>query len=212
MKILIATSNPGKLKQMETYLNGVDLEFFSLKNFDIKDAPYEDGETFEKNALIKAKFYFEKTKMPTIAEDSGILVDALPNELGVKTRRWGAGEKASDKEWISYFLEKMKNLPINKRGAKFISCITFVTQNLEKTFHGECIGTITKTLEAEIKEGIPLSSCFKPFGYDRVYSALNLEEKIEVSHRGKAAMILKKFLINFINEKSSKNFRKNPRI
>jgi len=191
--LLIATSNQGKLNQMKEYLSGLDLIFLYLKDFDIKESPDENGKTFEENAVIKAKFYFAKTKIPVIAEDSGILVDAFPNELGVKTRRWGAGEKASDGEWIAYFLEKMKDFPKEKRAAKFQSCIALVGENLEKIFHGECSGVITETLEAPIK-GIPLSSCFKPNGYDHVYSGLSLEKRMEVSHRGKAAKMLKGFL------------------
>lgn len=197
-QILIATSNPGKCSQMIGFLNQLDFEFLNLKNFpEIIEEPEESGETFEENALIKANFYFEKIKIPTIAEDSGILVDALPGELGVKTRRWGAGAKASDEEWIAYFLDKMKEIPDSHRSANFISNIAFYNGNEIKMFKGECKGEITKSLEAEIKEGIPLSSCFRPEGYDRVYSALGLEEKMEVSHRGKAAKELKEFLKSF---------------
>ena len=197
-QILIATSNPGKFNQMIGFLNQLDFEFLNLKNFpEIIEEPEESGETFEENALIKAQFYFEKTKIPTIAEDSGILVDALPGELGVKTRRWGAGAKASDEEWITFFLDKMKEVPQSHRRANFISNIVFYNGNEIKIFKGECKGEITKSLEAEIKEGIPLSSCFRPEGYDRVYSALGLEEKMEVSHRGKAAKNLMEFLLTF---------------
>lgn len=197
-KFLIATSNPGKHKQMQEFLNGLDLELLTLKDFpDLKDEPEENGETFEENALIKARFYFEKTKIPTISEDSGLLVDALPGELGVKTRRWGAGAKATDQEWIEYFLKRMEEFEEEKRGAKFVSYIALVSDDMEKIFSGECFGKITKNLQAEIKEGIPLSSCFRPEGYDRVYSALGLEEKMDVSHRGKAAKGLREFLENY---------------
>ncbi len=197
-KILIATSNLGKFKQIEKFLHGLPIEFLSLKNFsEIKNEPEENAETFEDNAKIKAEFYFKKTGLPVIAEDSGILVNALPGELGVKTRRWGAGSKASDKEWIEYFLQTMRNVPDGKREAKFVSFIVLAHKNGMEVFSGECAGTITKTLEAKIVDGIPLSSCFKPDGYNRVYSSLSLEEKMKVSHRGKASSKLKDFLINF---------------
>ncbi len=180
---------------MQEFLDGLQIEILTLKDFpEIKEEPEESGETFEDNALIKAKFYFEKTGIPTISEDSGILVDALPGELGVKTRRWGAGAKASDQEWVEYFLKRMEEFQDEKRGAKFVSYVALVSDDMEKIFNGECLGQITKTLEAPIKEGIPLSSCFRPNGYDRVYSALGLEEKMEVSHRGRAAKLLREFL------------------
>ncbi|OGJ52056.1 hypothetical protein A2335_00310 [Candidatus Peregrinibacteria bacterium RIFOXYB2_FULL_32_7] len=192
--ILIATSNPGKFQQMKTFLEELNFKFLNLKDFAFDEEPKENGETFEENAIIKAKFYFEKLKIPVIAEDSGILVDAFPNELGVKTRRWGAGEKASDEQWISYFMEKMKDVPLKNRGASFVSCVVFINGKGIKSFQGECQGIITNNLEAPIEAGIPLSSCFKPEKYDKVYAALSKDEKLSVSHRGKAAEKLKKWL------------------
>jgi len=152
----------------------------------------EDGETFRENAAGKARFFAEKTGFLTVGEDSGLLVDALEGELGVRTRRWGAGEEAGDQEWIDYFLERMEGE--TERGAKFVCCACFFDGENEEYFEGEVRGKISHGLEVPILPGIPLSSCFVPEGCDRVYAALTSEEKNRLSHRGKAMFKLKGFL------------------
>ena len=186
-RVLIATSNPGKFKEMMEVLGSLPCQFLSLADVGlVGDAP-EDADTFEGNALLKARYYFERAGMVTIAEDSGIIVDALEGELGIKTRRWGAGEKASDQEWVEYFLRRMANVSEGERGAKFVCCSVIIdADGGEHFFRGETVGTITAQLEAPIYGGLPLSSCFKPDGFTKVYSALTIEEKNRVSHRGKA--------------------------
>ncbi len=200
-ELLVATKNPGKFKEIEEALGGlVRLRF--LGNFQVEDEDFvEDGETFRENAEKKARYYYEKLKGKfwVLGEDSGIAVDALAGELGVKTRRWGVGEGASDQAWIEYFLRKMKGVPEEKRGAKFVchACVVgFDKQGREfvECFSGETRGVITSCLEAPLKEGIPLSSCFRPEGVDRVYAALSAEEKNRISHRGKAMKGVKAFL------------------
>lgn len=154
-------------------------------DLDIDDSSLiEDAETFSGNAFKKAKFYFDKTGLLTLAEDSGIWVNALIDELGVKTRRWGAGENASDEEWVGYFLEKMQG--VADRGAKFVCCACLLGEGVEKFFEGETRGVITENLQAPILKGLPLSSCFLPEGMEKVYAALSTEEKNRISHRGKA--------------------------
>ena len=130
----------------------------------------------------------------TLADDSGLIVDSLVGELGVKTRRWGSGEKASDAEWLNYFMERMSNE--ENRNATFICCACLVDGQGEiiKIARGETKGTISKNIEAPVKSGIPLSSVFIPEGLDKVHSAMTVEEKSKISHRGKAMMQIKKFL------------------
>lgn len=197
MKILIATTNQGKLSEMLEVLGDLKKEFLTLSDLGLEkhDVP-ETGETYEENALIKAKYFAELSQLPTIGEDSGIIVDALANELGVQTRRWGAGKNASDQEWIDFFLERMKAFP-NTRSARFISTAVFIDAKAgisPQYFVGETEGLITNKLEAPIHPGIPLSSCFIPVGADKVYSALSTKEKNQISHRGKAMMRLRAFL------------------
>lgn len=198
--LLIATKNPGKFQEISEVLRIFPLRLVSLADFGISDEVEETGKTHEENAALKARFYFEKTNLPTLAEDSGIYVDAFPGELGVQTRRWEGLYNATDKEWIEYFLEKMASLPEEKRGAKFVchAALIFDQQNFEapKIFSGETHGTITRNLEAPLKAGIPISSCFRPEGFSKVYAALTVAEKNRVSHRGKAMHAVKDFLQN----------------
>lgn len=194
MKILIATGNPGKFKEIAGILAELNHEFVSLSDLKIDSKFEEIGDTFEEIALAKAKHFSFLSGLPTIADDSGIFVSALAEELGLKTRRWGAGEKATDVEWLEFFMKRMENE--KDRSAKFVCAAAFV--NGDDIFghieHTE--GVITSEVEAEIKSGLPLSSVFKPVPYDKVYSALSDEEKNKISHRGKAFKKLLKTLKN----------------
>lgn len=206
-EILIATGNPGKFHEIKGALGG-DFELLSLKDYEGRvgeklGEPIEDGEIFQENAYKKAKYFFDKISgdkvgIWVLAEDSGILVDALRGELGVKTRRWGAGEKASDQEWIDFFMDRMRGFPDRERGAKFVcvACLIGWKDGKEfvKYFEGETGGVITRNLEAPIFVGVPLSSCFRPEAFQKVYAALDVEEKNRISHRGKAMAEAKNFL------------------
>ena len=193
-EILIATKNRGKFFEINEILNGLPYKFLSLADIKIEADVEEDGADFTENALKKADFFHSLAGMPVIAEDSGLIVDALPGELGVKTRRWGAGAKASDEEWIEFFMDKMKDVDDHERTARFICVSVFRDGDLLKTFAGKTEGVITRDLEAPIKQGLPLSSCFKPLGCEKVYSALSFTEKSKASHRGKALRALRDFI------------------
>ena len=193
MKLLLATSNAGKIIEMKEALSGLSLEILSPADLGIIDAPHEEGNTFKENALQKARFYFERAKIPVLADDSGIIVDALKKELGIHTRRWGAGPSASDKEWIDFFLDRMKKEK-NKR-AWFVCVLAFIDElGKEHLFEGTCDGMITDTLEADYLPGLPISACFKPDGYDCVYSAMKIEQKNSTSHRGRAIEKFRRYL------------------
>jgi XTP/dITP diphosphohydrolase len=204
-ELLLATKNSGKFEEIKEALKWLPFKFVFLRDLVssnvsacggvLDDSDFvEDGHTFFENAEKKARYYGEKTGLVTLGEDSGILVDALAGELGVQTRRWGAGEKASDKKWVEYFLEKMKDVPASKRGAKFLCCACVFVRGKVHLFMGETCGRITEKLMAPIKEGVPLSSCFIPDGLTKVYSALGPEEKNRVSHRGKAMAKVREML------------------
>lgn len=190
-RYLLATSNRGKIIEIREILG--DLTLLSPEDLsNPPPAPHEEMDTFEGNAIEKARYYFKKTGIPSIADDSGILVDALKQELGIHTRRWGAGPKASDEEWITYFLDRMKK-ERNKR-ARFTCVLALINEKGEiHTFEGHCDGVITEELEADYLPGLPISACFKPDGYDKVFSALTVEEKNRVSHRGRAVHALRMF-------------------
>jgi XTP/dITP diphosphohydrolase len=194
-KLLIATSNDGKYKEIMEVLHEAPFEIVSLKYLGLNGDFEEIGSTHEEIALNKARYYQKQSGLLTLAEDSGIMVDALAGELGIKTRRWGAGEKAGDEEWIEYFLNVMKAVPGEKRTARFICCSAVVSAEGEaNVFVGQTDGVITEGLEAPIYKGLPLSSCFRPKGFDKVYAALGIAEKNKVSHRGKAMQMVLSYL------------------
>jgi XTP/dITP diphosphohydrolase len=180
-----------------------------LGDYQVDDSDFvEDGMTHEENARKKAKYYFEKVGDGfdfVIGEDSGIYVDALKDELGVQTRRWGAGDAASDEEWLEYFMKEMKvRAPaFDQRGAKFVCCACVVGRvgaagsgTLTRLFKGETLGLITDSVMAPILPGLPLSSVFLPEGFDKVYAALSREEKNKISHRGQAVGKVREWLLD----------------
>lgn len=198
-ELLIATKNPGKFREIGEVLSGLPLRLLFLRDLALDDSGFEeDGETFLENARKKAEFFAEKSGLLTLGEDSGILIDALAGELGVKTRRWGAGEGANDEEWIEHFLKRMSDE--DNRRAEFVCAGVLFGEGVDAFFEGRTVGEITAGLEAPIVEGIPLSSCFRPTGCDKVYAALEVAEKNKVSHRGKAMAQLREFLEGLLAE------------
>lgn len=192
MKLLIATHNAGKFHEIKEMLSGLGAELVSLDELGILEDYPEEGHTFEANALGKARFYHELSELPTVADDSGIFIEALASELGVKTRRWGAGEKVSDEEWLAFFMQRMATE--ENRKAKFVCVAAYVDDTREVAFEGETLGVVTSTVQVPVKTGIPLSSVFLPEGCARVFAALSTDEKNLLSHRGKAFSELLHFL------------------
>jgi XTP/dITP diphosphohydrolase len=192
--LLIGTGNKGKFLEMKLILSDLFLQIISPEDCNCAHLVIEErGRSFEENALIKLEAFRKNASTDFIlCEDSGLEVQALRGELGVYTRRFGAGVNASDEEWLSFFLEKMKN--IENRRARFVCCAALLFNNEIKIFEGIVEGAITEKKEADIIPGLPLSSCFKPEGSDKVYAALSSEEKAKISHRAWALAGVKKFL------------------
>ena len=196
-KILIATHNSGKFKELMEVLHDLPIEFVSLDDVGIQEDVDENGTTYEENAIIKAEFFGKLANLPTIADDSGIIVEALKGELGIHTRRWGAGKNANDKDWLGFFLRRMA--PETNHRAEFISVAAFYNPGqTTKTFRGECKGAILPEPQVELEPGIPLSAVFLPDGKNKVFSALEKNEKNAISHRGWAIKKCKEYLLNLI--------------
>ena len=196
MQLLIGTSNKGKIIEMREALSGLPIEIVTPADVGITDVPMEEGETFAQNAGQKARFYYQRSGLATLADDSGIFVEALQNELGIHTRRWGAGPDVSDHQWIAFFLERMRSEE-NKR-AQFVCSLCFIdASGNEHLFEGVCDGIITSEVETDFLPGLPISACFRPKGHERVYAALTVEEKNAVSHRGKALKLFSHYLNQF---------------
>jgi len=198
-KLLIATYNRGKFQQIKAILDDLPFEIVGLNDLEVEDSDFEEiYETYAENAMLKAQYYSEKTGFLTLADDSGIEVDVLEGELGAKTRRWGAGADATDEEWIEHFLKVMKDVPEEKRTGRFLCYAAVVDPGEkveEKVFKGVIEGKITHELEAPIIPGLPLSSCFRPDGFDKVIAGLEEEDRTQINHRGKAISKAKEYLM-----------------
>lgn len=185
MKLVLASNNAHKLEELRAMLSKLNMEVISQREAGISIEPVEDGQTFEENSYIKAKTIMDACGLPTIADDSGLMVDALDGAPGVYSARFGGEKCATDRERLEYLLEMMKEVPDEKRGAKFVSVITMLTPDGKKIVaRGECFGNILH--EAHGCNG---------FGYDPVFfvpekgctfAQLPPDEKNQISHRAKA--------------------------
>ncbi|MEK7165946.1 MAG: non-canonical purine NTP pyrophosphatase [Patescibacteria group bacterium] len=118
-QLLIATTNPGKLADFKQFLSDLPLELVSLKDLNIDQSVEETGRTFEENAILKAKFYYQITGLITLADDGGFEIDALNGEPGVKSHRWvDPNRETEDEELIAFTIEQMKSIPMEKRNAQ----------------------------------------------------------------------------------------------
>lgn len=185
MKILVGTTNHGKFSEIAGALSAASFSAISPESLNIFEEPAEDHDTLHDNALHKARFYFQRSDLPTLADDSGLFVEALKDELGVKTRRWGAGKDVSDREWVDFFLGRMRDE--KNKNAHFHSVIAYIdSEGDQRFFEGICRGTITEELESDFPKGLPLLACFKPEGFDKVFALLSVEEKASINHRSLA--------------------------
>lgn len=182
MKIVFATSNPHKLHELNEICADSGIEFvLPSEGF----APIENGSTFEENSLIKAKEAFRVSKTYSLADDSGLCVDALDGAPGLYSARY-AGTQDEKIEKLLGELKGFKN-----RRAKFVCCVTLLDDKGEMIFQtvGECHGSIVK--ERKGINGFGYDPIFKADNYDCTIAELSEEEKNKISHRGKA---LKNFL------------------
>ena len=187
-KILIATNNQGKLKELKDHLK--EFKILSLSDIDEEiEEPEEDGKTFADNSLIKAKYYAEKTGFLTLADDSGLCINVLGGRPGVFSSRYAGGdyEKAHQK----LFKELIDK---NDRSAYFQSVVTLYNpqNNKYEQFEGKCEGEILK--EDHGTGGFGYDPIFMPNGLNKSFGECSPEEKYEHDHRKKAIDKLIKYL------------------
>ncbi len=195
-QLLIATRNQGKVKEYKEIFKElkIPVKLVCLKEMEIKEDVEETGKSFEDNAIKKAEFYHQLTGLPVLSDDSGIEIDYLNGEPGVKSRRW-PGYDASDEELIQLTLKKLNGVPQEKRGAQLRAVIGLIFQGNVKvqTFEGILKGHIAeKPMKSEIR-GYPFRSLFIPKGGNKYLGELSI-----VAHRKqaieKALPLIKKHL------------------
>ena len=189
MKIVIATHNQHKLREIQEYLNDLPHQFIGLNEFPAINEIAETGYTLLDNSFIKARAVNKMTGLPAIADDTGLEVDYLNGAPGVRSARF-AGDKAISKDNVNLLLEKLKNIPGDMRSARFRTVISLVIDGNEKWVEGVAEGRITTKPTGE--QGFGYDPIFYYPPLKKTFAELSLKEKNKISHRGLA---LKKFRI-----------------
>jgi len=201
-RILVATTNPGKIAELSTML-GDDIEWLGLSDFSNVAEIKEDGKTFAENARKKTLGYAKAAGLWTLADDSGLIVDALSGKPGVKSSRF-SGEKSKDRTLLDHkniakVLKLLEGVPKEKRTARFVCCLCLASpEKILIETEGALEGVIA---ERPIGEN--------GFGYDPIFSVPHLnktvaqltrEEKNTISHRGNAIRKLKPLLRQLLEQ------------
>ena len=197
-KLLVATNNRGKLREYASLLDGLPLDLVTLSDEGITAEIDETGPTMEHNAVQKAGEYARLSGLTTLADDSGLEVDALGGEPGPLSRRY-AGDNVSDGERNDYLLARLEGVPWERRTARFRCVIAIATPDgTVKTCEGVCEGIVA--FDSKGEGGFGYDPIFYLPDLDRRMAELTLEQKNRVSHRARAAEKARKLLENLGRE------------
>ncbi|MGY0693153.1 XTP/dITP diphosphatase [Virgibacillus sp. FSP13] len=184
-QIIIATKNQGKAKEFNDFFNPFGWDAISLLDLPetIPDVE-ETGTTFEENAALKAETIATRMESPVLADDSGLIIDALDGRPGIYSARY-AGLEKNDQANVNKVLEELENVPLNQRCARFICVLAIARPNQQTTFYkGICEGKIA--LSPKGSHGFGYDPIFIPDGYENTMAQLTPDEKNKISHRKKA--------------------------
>jgi XTP/dITP diphosphohydrolase len=181
MKLLLATTNQGKIRELRKILGDEGIELIGLGDWATEVE--ETGETFAENALLKARYYHEVSGLPTIADDSGLAVEALNGAPGVYSARY-AGANTSDLDRVLKLLEEIKDVPTEQRGARFVCVAAIVWNGGERVFEAEASGHLVGEVRGTGGFGYDPIFYYEPL--EKTFAELTNEEKASVSHRGRA--------------------------
>jgi XTP/dITP diphosphohydrolase len=191
--LVIATTNPGKLREVALILEHLPLTLRALTEFEDIVTMEETGHTYAENAQLKARGYATQISLGVIADDSGLEVDALEGAPGVRSARY-SGESASDQDRVSHLLSNLAGVPEPKRTARFVSAIAVAESDgrIIHTASGICEGMIT--LQPRGTGGFGYDPIFVPSGYDETLAELSSAIKNRISHRAQALLATRAFL------------------
>ncbi|MBI4287237.1 MAG: XTP/dITP diphosphatase [Chloroflexi bacterium] len=190
--LLLATHNEHKITEYRSLLAGLPYRVASLSEQGITMKAPESGATFEENAIEKARIYAPLSRLPTLAEDSGLEVEALGGEPGVLSARY-AGENASDADRVRFLLDRMKDIPLEKRRARFRCVIALIWPgNGLEVFNGECRGVIAFEPRGSLGFGYDPVFFLPEFG--KTMAEVSAETKNQISHRASAVRKARQFL------------------
>ena len=186
-KIVFATGNPNKLKEINSAING--FKIVGLKDLGITEEIPETGDTLMKNALQKAKYVYNKTGLDCFSDDTGLEIEALNCRPGVYSAMY-AGPDCNAENNIRKILQELEES--TNRKAQFKTVIALILNGKEYFFEGVVSGVILK--ERSGKGGFGYDPIFRPVGYEESFAEMTIDQKSEISHRGLAV----KKLINFL--------------
>ena len=198
MYMILASNNPKKLRELSAILSDMGIEVIAQREAGCDFEVEETGTTFAENAYLKAKAVADATGILTVADDSGLMVEALNGEPGVYSARYApGGHEASDRDKYMYLLSKMEG--VEDRRAKFVTaiCCIFPDGRILRTT-GEIHGTILTEPDGE--GGFGYDPVFRPDGYERSMAVLGPEVKNKISHRARALLKLREELENVNNK------------
>ena len=196
MKLLVATNNAGKIKELNAALADLPIELFGLKHFENTFEPEETGATFTENAILKANSYARQTGFWSLSDDSGLEVEALNGAPGVFSARY-AGENATDQERIVKLLDELTETGDKSRRARFVCAMAIADETGEIKFlaEGICAGKIA--LNPRGANGFGYDPIFIPDGYEQTFGELSSAIKGKISHRSRAIVKIMRFLRTF---------------
>jgi XTP/dITP diphosphohydrolase len=195
-KLLLATNNPGKLREYRVLLEGIPYELIIPQDIGIKIDVDETGNTYEVNARLKATTLMQSSGLITLSDDSGLEVDALNGEPGIHSARY-AGVNASDNDRIHYLMNKLKDVPLGKRTARFV-CVIAIAEPRREIYlcEGVCYGVIA--LEPRGIHGHGYDPVFYVPELGKTMAELPMHIKNSYSHRGQAARKAREILMTLV--------------
>ncbi|RKY87179.1 non-canonical purine NTP pyrophosphatase, RdgB/HAM1 family, partial [candidate division KSB1 bacterium] len=181
-QLFIASNNKGKIKEIKTILGSIVKDFLIPEDLKITEKVIEDGKTFLENAKKKAEYFYDKTGILTLSDDSGLEVDILDGAPGVNSARF-AGENADDLENNIKLLDIMRNIPEDKRRAQFRCIMVLKGEKTLEIAEGICKGKISSKMKG--LSGFGYDPLFIPENYNKTFAELGNKVKNKISHRRK---------------------------
>lgn len=186
-RLLIATTNPAKLAEYRLLMRDLPLEPVSLADFNISESPQESGETFAANASLKARFYFERSRIPVLADDGGLEVDALDGAPGVRSHRWLGEAAADDRSLANEVIRRLEGVPPNRRTARLKAAAALIWNDgadlHERIASAALEGMIASRVYDRIEPGFPYRAVLFLPGIDKYLAQLSEEQAAALSQR-----------------------------
>ncbi len=198
MKLLVGTGNPGKVGEFRELLDGLPVELVTPSDIGLDIEVEETGDTLEENALIKAQAYANAGGILTLADDSGLFVDALHGDPGVRSARYGAPDAKTDEDRVALLLRNLTDVPDGERDAAF-RCVIVIAEpsvNTVRIAKGELRGIIGQSPRGT--NGFGYDPVFVVREYGKTVAELDSETKNALSHRGRAALIARGIIAEMV--------------